>query len=824
MLALKEFRSNALAFPDLLNYCSFIDDGIMLNKDGSLSAGFYYRASDLSSMTYEERNALIAKINQVFLKLGNGWAVHIDCTRVEAEKYLDGECYYTNKIAKLIEDERKRYFKDVEHFENFFTMIFTYLPPNKSVGKFVDLMVVDESKPVKQKQDLEAKILEYFKHNLQDIQRSMSNYIVVEMLTQHHIEDEFNKTIIQDDLLSYINFCICGERQSVCLPKIPMFLDCIIGAKEFLTGMRPKIDEKFIGVVAIEGFPSESFPNILNQLTELNFAYRFNTRYIFLDKMDALKQISTYRKKWQQKVRGWLDQLLDRPSTKVNKHAINMVDEADEASTELNQDSVAYGYYSANIIIFDEDPASLDNKTKTVKSCLEKLGFIARVEGINAVEAYLGSLPGFVYPNIRRPLLNTLNLAHLIPLAAIWTGDKYNLSDKFPPRSPALMQVVTHGATPFKLNLHVHDIGHTLVFGPTGAGKSVLLANLLFAFQKYKNAQVFAFDKGRSLLAPTLASKGIHYDIGNSEKELALAPLSNINSPEQLIWAENWVETCLNLQGVMVTPRHKKLIHEALINHAKTKSRSVTDFVSSLQDTALRDALNHYTIAGSAGILLDGEHDDLAFKRVTTFEIEELMNLGEKNILPTLLYIFRKIELALNGDPSILIIDEAWIALAHKSFKEKIVEWLKVFRKLNCAVVLATQSLSDSARSGILDVLQESCPTKIFLPNNEAFNKGSENTLAPYDFYKIFGLNDIQISIIANSEYKRQYYYSSPFGTRLFDLGLGEINLAFCAKSDKQSLQRINSLANKDPHSWPMRWLDELGINYREYEYEKSYI
>ncbi|OCR84648.1 conjugal transfer protein TrbE, partial [Campylobacter fetus subsp. testudinum] len=145
--------------------------------------------------------------------------------------------------------------------------------------------------------------------------------------------------------------------------------------------------------------------------------------------------------------------------------------------------------------------------------------------------------------------------------------------------------------------------------------------------------------------------------------------------------------------------------------------KSLTEYISSLQDQNLRDGLSHYSVSGSAGFLLDAENDGLNLdKNLTTFEIEDLMNLGEQNIIPTLLYIFNKIEQSLDGSPTLLIIDEAWIALGHPAFKGKIIEWLKVLRKANCAVVLATQSLSDSAKSGILDILQESCPTKIFLP------------------------------------------------------------------------------------------------------------
>ena len=139
----------------------------------------------------------------------------------------------------------------------------------------------------------------------------------------------------------------------------------------------------------------------------------------------------------------------------------------------------------------------------------------------------------------------------------------------------------------------------------------------------------------------------------------------------------------------------------------------------------IKDALHHYTVDGPMGQLLDAEEDGLALGAFQTFEVEELMNMGERNLVPVLTYLFRRIEKRLTGAPSLIILDEAWIMLGHPVFRSKIREWLKVLRKANCAVVLATQSLSDAARSGILDVLIESCPTKIFLPNEEAGTAGT---------------------------------------------------------------------------------------------------
>ncbi|HDX6248715.1 TPA: conjugal transfer protein TrbE, partial [Campylobacter fetus subsp. venerealis] len=288
MLRLREFRNSAKAFPDILNYASFIDNGILLNKDGSLTAGFFYRAGDISSMTLNERNYLSSRINNILSRLGNGWAVHIDCSRIKTENYLSGSTHYKNTIAKILENERKYYFNNKEHYENIFTLIFTYLPPNKNIGKFLDMMVIDEGKTKNQ----HTRILDYFKNMLEELERSLSNFIKIEKMKQRVAVDEYNNEYILDDMLEYINFCICGDRQRVILPNIAMYLDTLIGAKEFTTGLRPRISNKYIGVVAIDGFPSQSYPNILNSLTLLGFDYRFNTRFIFMDNQDAIKELN----------------------------------------------------------------------------------------------------------------------------------------------------------------------------------------------------------------------------------------------------------------------------------------------------------------------------------------------------------------------------------------------------------------------------------------------------------------------------------------------------------------------------------------------------
>jgi type IV secretory pathway VirB4 component len=149
--------------------------------------------------------------------------------------------------------------------------------------------------------------------------------------------------------------------------------------------------------------------------------------------------------------------------------------------------------------------------------------------------------------------------------------------------------------------------------------------------------------------------------------------------------------------------------------------------------------------------------------------------------------------------------------LGHPTFRAKIREWLKVMRKANCLVLMATQSLSDAANSGLLDVIVEATATKIFLPNIYARD---EDTAV---LYRRMGLNARQIDILATAIPKRQYYYVSEKGRRLYDLALGPLALAFIGASDKESLATIKSLEAKFGDQWTHEWLASRGLNLDDY-------
>lgn len=813
MQALRSFRTKAAGMADLLNWAALVDDGIVQGKDGSLMAGYFYQGPDGLSASPAMRNYLTERVNAALLHLGSGWASWHDAVRMPATDYpTPDRSYFPDPITAAIDEERRRHFQaEGTHYETEYALILSYLPPLRSHSKLADLVYDDDLTP---HGALGDRILAGFKKVLVDLEDGMGDVLKLRRMASFTIRDAGGRLHWRDDLLNYLQFSLTGEPASLTLPSSGMYLDALLGGQELWPGDTPRYGDKFIACVAMEGFPSESYPGILEALDELPVTYRWSTRMIYLDQHEAVAELKKYRRKWRQKVRGFWSQMFRTTGGIIDEDALLMAGQTEAAINEANSGLVRYGFYTPVVVLMHEDRIVLDEQARLVVREIQRFGFTCRIETVNTMEAWLGSLPGHGMPNIRRPMIHTLNLADLLPLSSVWPGHEANPCPLYPPNSPALLHSKTAGATPFRLNVHFGDLGHFLVFGPTGAGKSVLLAMIAAQFRRYPNATICAFDKGRSLWALVEACRGRHYDIAVESTAPGLAPLAVLETEGDRAWAEEWIETCVHLQsGQPCSPSQRGEIHRAMSLLAQPgAARSLTDFVATVQNNAIRQALTAYTLNGAYGHLLDSCTDGIAAASFSVFELEELMALGDKVAIPVLLHLFRRFEKSLTGQPALLLLDEAWLMLSHPVFREKIREWLKVLRKANCAVGLATQSLSDAVRSDLLDVLLESCPTKILLPNEEAAKEGSGQVQGPADFYRAFGLNDQEIQIIRTAIRKRQYYYLSPEGRRLFELGLGPIARAFLAVSGKETLAHLRGLKARHGTRWPAVWLEENGI------------
>lgn len=809
---LKRHRAKTAGLADLLNYAAVVDEGILVGKNGALMAAWLYQGADNASSTEPEREAVSYRLNQALAGLGNGWMLHVDAVRRPAPGYpVRALSHFPDPVSEAIDEERRRLFERLGTlYEGYFVLTVTWFPPLLVQRRFVELLFEDDTEVPDAKARTRG-LLAQFERELLNLESRLSAAVTLTRLRGQVMVNEDGSSVTHDEFLSWLQFCVTGLHHPVQLPSAPMYLDALIGGQALWGGVVPKIGRQFLQVVAIEGFPLESTPGILSALAELPGHYRWSSRFIFLDPHEAVRHLEKFRKKWRQKVRGFFDQVFNTHVGPIDQDALSMVNDAEAAMAEVNSGFVAMGYYTSVVVLMDADRARLEHAARQVEKAIQRLGFAARVETLNTLDAFLGSLPGHGVENVRRPLMNTLNLADLLPTSAIWTGSAEAPCPLYPPLAPALLHGVTQGATPFRLNLHVRDLGHTLMLGPTGAGKSTHLGLIAAQLRRYRGMSIFAFDKGLSLYALTQAVGGRHFSVAADAETLAFCPLQFLETKADRAWAMGWIDTLLALNGVETTPAQRNAIGRAILSLHASGARTLSELSVTLQDEPIREALKQYTVDGAMGHLLDAETDGLSLSDFTTFEIEDLMQLGEKFALPVLLYLFRRIERSLHGQPAAILLDEAWLMLAHPTFRAQIRAWLKVLRKANCFVLMATQSLSDAAQSGILDVIVESTATKIFLPNVYARD---EDTAA---LYRRLGLNARQIEILATAVPKRHYYVVSEKGRRLYDLALGPLALALVGVSDKESVATLKRLEAEAGPAWVQQWLARRGLHLNDY-------
>ena len=784
MMNLTEYRRTSTRLADYLPWAALVGEGVVLNKDGSFQRTARFRGPDLDSAVEAELVAVAGRLNNAFRRLGSGWAIFVEAMRAPARDYPIST--FPDPASALVDAERRAMFEEEGgHYESRYYLTFLYLPPAEDASRSERFLYEGRERGG------DANAREQLQGFIDRTAR------VLALLDGFMPECAW---LDDAETLTYLHATVSTNRHRVRVPEIPIYLDALLSDQPLTGSLEPMLGNAHLRVLTIVGFPSATTPGILDELNRLAFPYRWSTRAILLDKVDATRLLTRIRRQWfakRKSIAAILKEVMtNEASVLVDTDAANKAADADEALQELGADIAGQAYVTATLTVWDEDPRIADEKLRLAEKVIQGRDFTAMPETVNAVEAWLGSLPGHAYANVRQPPISTLNLAHMIPLSAVWAGPERDEHLAAPP----LLFGKTEGSTPFRFSLHVGDVGHTMVVGPTGAGKSVLLALMALQFRRYRDAQIFAFDFGGSIRVATLAMGGNWHDLGGGltdgiEDSVALQPLARIHDFPERAWAGDWIISILRREGVIVDPQAREHLWAALTSlaSAPVEERTMTGLSVLLQSQDLKRALQPYCVGGPYGRLLDAESERLGNAPVQVFETEDLIGSGAAPAV--LAYLFHRIEAQLDGQPTLLIIDEGWLTLDDEGFAGQLREWLKTLRKKNASVIFATQSLSDIDNSAIAPAIIESCQTRILLPNERAI----EPQITA--IYRHFGLNDRQIEILARATPKRDYYCHSRAGNRLFELALGQVALAFCgasSKADHAALEKLLAEHRRD--------------------------
>jgi type IV secretion system protein VirB4 len=317
-----------------------------------------------------------------------------------------------------------------------------------------------------------------------------------------------------------------------------------------------------------------------------------------------------------------------------------------------------------------------------------------------------------------------------------------------------------------------------------------------------------------------MACGGLYYECASDSKNgVVFQPLRELEEQSDKTFAAEFIETLLVMQKLEVTPVMGKAIMDAilLMEEIPKEDRTLTSFAQNCNyideksgRNTIQEFIQPYLLTGQYGKIFDNSASELSDDTdYLVIEMEYLMNLGMAAVAPSLMYLFYFVEKKFKGNLTMLVLDEAWLFLQNELFQRKISEWLKTLRKKNVFVVFATQDVMDAVNSPLFSTIAQQCLTKIYLADPQAASSSMREA------YSKFGLDQTEIERIAGAEMKRDYYYKSPLGGRLFQLTLGKATLALIGGGGQEYLDPLSARGDPRGYEYAEEMLEHSGVAYK---------
>ena len=460
---------------------------------------------------------------------------------------------------------------------------------------------------------------------------------------------------------------------------------------------------KYAGIVSIKEYRPSTHAGVFDGFMQMPCEVIISQSFSFVDRMIAISSM----------------QLQQRRLVQSEDVAVSQIQEIDAALDSAMSGEFAFGNHHMTVMCIEDSPKSLESSLSLAVVELSNSGITGVREKINLEPAFWAQLPGNSDFMARRSTVNTYNVASFASFHNYPSGKRTKNH-----WGNAVTVFDTVSGTPFFFSFHVRDVGHTMIIGPTGAGKTVLLNFLCAQSQKFK-CRLFFFDKDHGAEIFVRAIRG-KYMVPDPAHTSGFNPFQLEENAANKAFLVEFIKTLVSVNGEQVTAHDMERINEAVNGNYKLpkeqrRIRNIAPFLGLAGPGTLAGRLAMWHSDGSHSKLFDNAEDIINFNSARVFGIEMGEVLKNKNsIAPVLLYLFHRIQSSLDGSPTMIVLDEAWALIGNDVFAPKIKDWLKVLRKLNTFVVFATQSVEDASKSSISDTLVQQTTTQIFLPNLRA--------------------------------------------------------------------------------------------------------
>jgi type IV secretion system protein VirB4 len=562
-----------------------------------------------------------------------------------------------------------------------------------------------------------------------------------------------------------------------------------------------RIDDDYVRVLTLKELPGETRPLILNGLLDIRANFHVVTEWHPVDNAKARKEIASRRRHHHNSKTSFVSNLQDRQNTGPRDELVDdskeaAVAELGSALTALGMEGKNFGEFTLSVVIYDEDRAKVEHAVAEFQKLFTQHDGLLYEERYNLLNAFFATIPGNKQFNLRKQWALNSNYADLSFLFTVDSGSRWN-----PHLEREYLAVLesTHG-TPYYMNFHSGDVAHTLMLGATGAGKSFCASTLIQSAQKYEPL-TFIFDLGGSYETLTRAFGGSYLNVGLKNPGFSINPFSLEPTHENLNFLYLFLRVLIEAGGrYELTTADEKALYAALerIYRLPRDLRTLTNFASILGP--LGERLHRWTQAGQFGYLFDNVNDTLSFSRFQTFNFDGWADYPDA-LEPLLFYVLQRAssEIEKNANTAtfkMFVIDEAWIFLKNKTIRNWIIRAEKTWRKKNAAMILATQSVVELSASDMLHVVNESCPTKIFLANPNIDRRM---------YSEIFQLNDAQLELLESLVPKRELLLIQPEGTKKLVLEVDALGYWMATNNARDNLRRQDYFARFGPEQGLIR-------------------
>ena len=766
---------------DRLPYARLVDENTLLLRDGALLTamqvpGLLFETEDTDALNAH------AATREVMLRstLDSRFVMYHHVIRRRVEVELDAE--FSDPLARHIDARWKERLGSGSLFINdqFVTLI---RRPARGKAGWVEKASKALNKRKKDAVEVDPKDLRALRAAATGLVASLQPYGAA-MLGDYIGPKGFENSEILELLSALYN----GEMRPVRRPAEDRDIGHFLPYRRASFGLdamelRGSGDPDFASILSLKDYPDATSPGLLDSLLRLPYEMVVSESYAPAERTTARERMD----------------LAIRRLRSVDEEAQAERNDMMAARDALGNGAVGFGDHHLSVLVREKTLPRLDDATAACSAALADTGAIVVREDTNLEPAFWAQFPGNEQYIVRRAMISSANMASFGSLHGFALGQAEGNH-----WGEAVTLLETTSATPFFFNFHNGDLGNFSVIGPSGSGKTVVMNFLAAQAQKFSPRTVlFDKDRGAELFVRGIGGR---YDRIYAGEPSGFNPLSLPDTPANRAFLRDWLGVMLKAEGPEELQTVSHAVDAAYENDASL--RRLRNFRELLSGTRrpepgdLADRLSAWIHGGEHAWLFDNETDELDLDRKTLgFDMTALLE-NPRLRTPTMMYLFHRIEERLDGEPTMILIDEGWKALDDEVFAARIRDWLKTLRKRNALVGFATQSARDALESRISTALVEQTATMVFMPNSRA---------RPEDYCDGFGLTQHELALIRTlPAHSRCFLVRQPDASVVVRLDLSGAPEVLTILSGRESSVRRLDLLREAVGDNPADWFPAL--------------